>query len=132
LEVSQVRLPLAILALLWLTSSALTESKFDGLWKRAPIVLPDGTVVDPYACFEESDGTIPINGNRYEDAESNCTMSNARNVRGMDAILYDVTCRGEWGSRTQRALLILYRGSGDRERLLMVKPNGAAEFERCN
>ena len=127
-----MRLTLAILALLSWIPSALAEGRFDGLWKRAPIILPDGTVVDPYACFEGSDGTIPIEGNRYEDAESNCTMSNARNVRGMDATLFDVTCRGEWGSQTQRELLILYRGSSDQERLLMVRPNSAAEFVRCN
>jgi hypothetical protein len=112
--------------------SALAEGKFDGLWKRAPIILPDGTVIDPYACAtDEAEGTVPIEGNTYSDAESNCTMSNPVSVRGLDATLFDVTCRGEWGSRTQRELFLLYRETDDQERLLMVRPDGAAEFERC-
>ena len=126
-----MRLPLAIIAVFALTSSALAQ--FDGLWKRAPIILPDGTVVDPYECSTgEVDGTIPIAGNSYWDAESNCTMSNPASVQGMDATLYDVTCRGDWGTRTQRELWMRYRGADSRERLLIVRPNGAAEFEQCN
>jgi hypothetical protein len=128
-----MRLPLAIIALLLLMPSGLAESKFDGLWKRAPIILQDGTVIDPYACSAgEVEGTVLIEGNKYGDAESNCTMSNPRNVRGMDATLFDVTCRGEWGSQTQRELLMLYRDTDDRDRLLMARPDSAAEFERCN
>ena len=127
-----MRLPLAIVAALSLTPPAFAESVLDGLWKRSPIILPDGTVVDPYKCsIGEADGTIPVIGNTYRDAESNCTMSNPTSVRGMDAILYDVTCRGEWGSQTQRELWMLYRGAGDQERLLIVRPSSAAEFERC-
>jgi hypothetical protein len=128
-----MRLPLAVFVVLPLISLAHAESKFDGLWKRAPIILPDGTLVDPYTCStDEADGTVPIDGNRYGDSESNCTLSNPVSVRGMDATLYDVTCRGEWGSRTQRELFMLYRDTDDQERLLMVRPNGAAELERCN
>lgn len=128
-----MRLTLAIIAVLSLMPSALAESRFDGLWKRVPIVLPDGTAIDPYSCSaDEAEGTIPIEGNKYGDPESNCTMSNPVSVRGLDATLFDVTCRGEWGSRTQRELLMLYRDTDDQDRLLMVRPNGVAELERCN
>jgi hypothetical protein len=44
-------LPIAIIALLLVIPSALAESNFDGLWKRVPIVLPNGTAIDPYFLF---------------------------------------------------------------------------------
>jgi len=128
-----MRLTLAIIAALSLTPSALAQSEFEGLWKRAPIFLPDGTVVDPYECSaDEEEGTVLIEDNEYRDAESNCTMSNPRNVRGMNATLFDVTCRGEWGSQTQRELLLLYRNTDVRDRLLIARPDSSAEFVRCN
>ena len=128
-----MRLLLATIAVFSFPPLALAEGELDGLWKLSPIILSDGTVIDPYECSNGgADGTVTIEGQTYRDAEGTCTLSAPVSVRRMDATLFDVTCRGEWGSRTQRELLMLYRDLNDRERLLMVKPNGAADFERCN
>jgi len=102
-----MRLPVAIIATLLLTPLAFAEGEFDGLWKRAPIILSDGTKIDPYECSAgNAEGTITVEGNTYRDAESNCTMSNPIKVRGMDATLFDVTCRGEWGFADRTGTLV--------------------------
>ena len=97
-----------------------------------PIRLPDGSEVDPYNCIpNEPNGAILIQGDAYGEIEGWCTMANPVEVRDMNATLFDVTCRGDWGSRTDRQLFMLYRDQDDRERLLIVDPYGATEWERC-
>jgi hypothetical protein len=122
-----------IVLLGWLcVAGAAGAGEYDGLWKPAPIQVPDGNEIDQYTCDPQVEaGAIPIEGDWYGDPESNCTMSNPTAVRGMEATLFDVTCQGDWGSRTQRELLMLFRDENDEERLLMVTPYGASEYERC-
>ena len=79
----------------------------------------------------EVDGATPIKGDWYGEMESDCTMANPMNVRGLHGALFDVTCKGDWGSQTTRQLFMLYRDQDDHEKLLIVRPRGAETFERC-
>ncbi len=122
----------AAVVLLISTVPTVAENRFDGLWKPVPIELPNGTKVNSYTCTPmEVDGATPIKGDWYGEMESDCTMANPTNVRGLGGTLFDVTCKGDWGSQATRQLFMLYRDHDDRERLLIVRPGGAEVFERC-
>ena len=58
-------------------------------------------------CFPGNDctGPVPIIGNAFSTCEENCVMEEATTVRGMDASLFDVTCRGDSGSYAYRMML---------------------------
>jgi hypothetical protein len=72
----------------------------------------------------------PLTGNKFITCESNCTMSNPVNVRDMDAVIYDVTCSGDWGSRSFRMFISRYV-SGDDVKAVAVGEHGPDELERC-
>ena len=126
-----MRLAFAVLAI-FAAVPALAQNKLDGLWKPAPIQMPDGTEIDPYNCIPmEVDGATPIKGNWYGEMEGDCFMENPTSVRGFNGTLFDVTCKGDWGSRTTRQLFMLYDDVDSKERLLIVGPEGPTVLERC-
>ena len=127
-----MRLLLALFGVLVLISPGWAAGEFDGLWKPIPIRLPGGSEIDPYHCIpSEPNGAILVEGDAYGEVEGWCRMANPVAVRDMNATLFDVTCQGDWGSRTDRQLFMLYRDKDDRERLLIVDPSGSSEWERC-
>lgn len=80
------------------------------------------------ACMGE---LSPIEGSGYDTCESRCRMKNPVNVNGMDAILYDVTCEGDWGSSTERKFFMNYKDVNDTDHALVVETDGAVELLRC-
>ena len=58
-------------------------------------------------CFpgNECTGPVPISGNTFFTCEENCEMEGPTSVRGMDAVLFDVTCRGDSGAFSYRMML---------------------------
>jgi hypothetical protein len=110
-------------ALLVAAAPAFADHHFDGLWKP----LGDAYTCDP----QEVDGATPVRGNWYGETEGECTLANPTAVRGLNATLFDVTCSGDWGSLDRRELFMLYRDQDGNERLLIVGPDGATTFVRC-
>ena len=97
-----MRLALIVATMLVVASPAVADGKYDGLWRPVPILLPGGKTIDPYNCVpQEVDGATPIKGNWYGEMESDCTMENPTDVRGLDGTLFDVTCKAT-GVRRQR------------------------------
>jgi len=85
--------------------------------------------VEPGGCLEED---IRIEGRRYYTCESTCTLTNPVPVRGLDAVLFDVVCNGDWGSRIDREIFLKYRDGFDREKLMNIGRSGAEELVRCD
>ena len=58
-------------------------------------------------CFpgNECTGPVPISGNTFFTCEENCVMEEPTSIRGMDAVLFDVTCRGDSGTFSYRMML---------------------------
>ncbi len=58
-------------------------------------------------CFpgNECTGPVPISGNTFFTCEENCEMQEPTSVRGMDAVLFDVTCSGDSGTFSYRMML---------------------------
>jgi hypothetical protein len=83
-----IRVPLSALFLCALSLSA-TAQGYEGL------------------CFpgNECTGPVPISGNTFFTCEENCEMQQPTSVRGMDAVLFDVTCRGDSGTFSYRMML---------------------------
>ena len=52
-------------------------------------------------------GIVPINDGTFFTCEENCVMEEATLIRGMDALLFDVTCRGDSGAYSYRMMLAL-------------------------
>lgn len=77
----------------------------------APLVL--GTAALALAqdydglCFpgNECTGPVPTTGNTFFTCEEDCVMERPTAVRGMDAVLFDVTCRGDSGAFSYRMMM---------------------------
>ena len=65
-------------------------------------------------CFpgNECTGPVPITGNTFFTCEENCVMEEPTSVRGMDAFLFDVTCRGDSGTFSYRMMMTRVTTSG--------------------
>lgn len=76
-------------------------------------------------------GYMPIENGAYPSCESNCTLLNPTRVVGMDAYLFDVTCKGDWGSRSERMMLMTYPETNGGTAGLAVTERGPQELVRC-
>jgi hypothetical protein len=58
-------------------------------------------------CFQgnECTGPVPITDGTFFTCEENCVMEEATPVRGMDAFIFDVTCRGDSGTYSYRMIM---------------------------
>ncbi|GGL69121.1 hypothetical protein GCM10011392_24440 [Wenxinia marina] len=75
-------------------------------------------------------GDVPISGNTFYTCEENCLMENATPVRGMDAILYDVTCRGDSGTSLRRMMFVrTFSSSGTSA--WVIENGGITPLIRC-
>lgn len=50
---------------------------------------------------------IAFAGNTIDFCEESCTLTGATEVRGMDAALYDLQCRGDYGDIPDARVLLL-------------------------
>jgi hypothetical protein len=53
------------------------------------------------------DRHIPFSGNTIDFCEESCTLTTPVAVRGLDAALYDLQCRGDYGAIPDRRVLLL-------------------------
>ncbi len=57
-------------------------------------------------------GPVPITGNSFFTCEETCVMEEPTSVRGMDAFLFDVTCRGDSGTFSYRLMMARIMNEG--------------------
>lgn len=75
---------------------------------------------------------MPIQDSIFDTCEETCRMTNPVNVNDMDAVLYYVECRGDWGSPpTERRLFMRYEDGDDTTKALVLDDGGVTELERC-
>ena len=89
----------------------------------------DGWCFPSTACTEVP---MPIGNSTFNTCEETCTMKNPVNVNDMDATLYYVECKGDWGSHPiQRMLFMRYIDHDNRSRAVVLDNDGVTELERC-
>jgi hypothetical protein len=70
-------------------------------------------------------GPSPIIGTTFGTCEENCVMENPVQVTGMNATLYDVTCRGDWGTKFDRMLFArISSPNGGIQTVVLTYPSG--------
>ncbi|MCI5078319.1 hypothetical protein [Oricola sp.] len=113
--------PFAVIAL---------ASSFAGVAPSLAIAAdPNGWCLPSDACMGEQK---PIAGNSWNECESSCEISAPVKVRGMNASLYDVECKGDWGSSVYRAMFVFTSNSNGGHDLLMVSNNDLVKLEQCS
>ncbi|WP_156801016.1 hypothetical protein [Oceaniovalibus guishaninsula] len=93
------------------------DSPFDGLWRAAP-TSDCGAVGQP-------GGAIRIEGDKLSGAGTTCRMTAPVDVRGMEAVLYDMICEG--GGGTGRAFFATADDGG----LILVWDGLAFKYTSC-
>ena len=89
----------------------------------------DGWCFPATACTGEA---MPIRDSSFETCEETCTMRDPVVVNGMDAVLYRVTCEGDWGSPEPRRMFFIRLDPIDgKQRALAVSQAGVEELIRC-
>ena len=59
-------------------------------------------------------------------------MQNPARVDGMDAMLYDVTCKEDWGSKPkERMFFMRYTRDNNKSGAVVMSESGATELVRC-
>lgn len=53
------------------------------------------------------DRHIPFSGNTIDFCEESCTLAAPVEVRGLDATLYDLQCRGDYGDIPDKRVMLL-------------------------
>lgn len=81
---------------------------------------------------DDCDGPTPIGREGFSTCESYCTLSNPVLVRGLDAMLFDVSCKGDWGGRDYRMILKEYEDSEGTRRAAMLTSDGVENLVRCS
>lgn len=83
-------------------------------------------------CFQGSGctGPVPITGNSFFTCEANCVMENPVQVRGLDATLFDVTCRGDSGTSYDRLMILRTRTETGRT-VFAIGANGPERLIPC-
>jgi hypothetical protein len=77
-------------------------------------------------------GPEPITAEGFNTCEEFCSLRNPSAVRGMDATLYDVSCRGDSSGSDYRIMIGQYSDEQGNRRAFMVGPDGPKEPERCS
>ena len=89
---------------------------------------PNGWCLPTDACM----GSMkPIRDLGYEECESRCALSAPVEVNEMSATLFDRTCKGDWGARSERVLFIQTKASTGDQQVLMITNEGVEELKRC-
>jgi hypothetical protein len=74
-----------------------------------------------------SEGLLRIEDGVFYGAESECRMTNGLDVRGMDAMLYDMVCTGEGLTWQERAMVMRGADGG----LILVWDGYAFAYPAC-
>ena len=77
-------------------------------------------------------GDEKIENDSFSTCEETCKMTNPTQVRGMDALLYDIVCAGDGSSATStRTLFMRYKDAQEAERAIAANSDGVTELRRC-
>ncbi|PZX18876.1 hypothetical protein LX81_00569 [Palleronia aestuarii] len=96
------------------------DSPFDGIWRANPTARCDYT--------GEDGGALKIEEDVLFGVENQCRMIEPVDVRGMDAILYDMVCEGPDPEWAVRAMLMPAADGG----LILVWNGYAYKYEACS
>ena len=112
---------LALVAALW-PAAAATEgaARFEGDW----------TIGDPSACVVGEDSpnfAFRIRGVVFEGLETRCAMTNPVNIRGMEAVLFDMECEGEGDRWTHRSFMMIDQSGA----LVIINDGFLSVISRC-
>lgn len=78
------------------------------------------------------DRHIPFTGNTIDFCEESCTLTAPVEVRGLDAALYDLQCRGDYGEiPDKRVLLISQEDPMSGSRSLWIDAESTLEIVPC-
>ncbi|MBB4123449.1 hypothetical protein [Martelella radicis] len=89
---------------------------------------PNGWCLPADACM----GSMkPISDFGYDDCEGTCRLGAPVEVVGMNATLFDRTCKGDWGANTERVLFIEIGGPDSNQTAFMLTNSGIEELKRC-
>jgi len=89
-------------ALICVCSAAAQAGPFDGIYR------PNSEFTADWDCktVGADGGALEIKGNKLFGLENTCELADPVNVTGMDAILYNATCRGEGMVDTNRTMIL--------------------------
>jgi hypothetical protein len=78
-------------------------------------------------------GLMRITGNEFDSCDSICRLTKPVQVRGLDAILYDVECKGDWGKRSNRMMFLWYDDVVSKtKRILVIDQHfGSRALQKC-
>lgn len=93
-------------------------------------VLSGGWCVPGNDCI----GPEPISHEGFSTCEDYCALSNPVTIQGFDAMLFDVSCNGDWGEgeRDYRMLLAEYEDHDGTRGAAILTPNGVKNLVRCS
>lgn len=96
--------------------------------------LSDSTALDGDWCVPENAciGPEPITREGFSTCEEFCSLSNPMSVPGFDAMAFDVSCRGDWGGRNYRMMLVEYKDSDGTPGVAMLDADGVESLVRCS
>ncbi|MFV2033589.1 MAG: hypothetical protein ACC631_00510 [Halocynthiibacter sp.] len=112
-------LPVLGVALIFWSGAALA-GQFDGVYRQR--AGADCTKIG------EDGGALKIADNVFYGVQSQCTMTRPVNVRGMNAVLFDMQCSSEGINWFERALFMTAADTG----LIMVWNGYAFKYDRCS
>lgn len=107
-----------VLAAFGLAQPGLAET-FDGLYSQG-----QGAICAP---LEGGSETVRIEKGVFHGIETECRMENPVDVRDMNAVLYDMQCRGDETAWSARALFMAAADGG----LIMVWDGYAFKYDPC-
>ena len=76
-------------------------------------------------------GPEPLTPKGFNTCEERCEMKNPTAVRGMNATLFDVECRGDSSSFDYRLLFVEFTDFDGRQRALVIGRYGPEPLEKC-
>lgn len=107
--------------------------------KPAPIPTPrplssEVNLFDGNWCVPENAcvGPEPISREGFSTCEEFCALNNPTPVMGLDATLYDVSCKGDWGERDYRMILTEYGDFDGTRRAAMLTKDGVENLISCS
>lgn len=104
-----------------------------------PIPTPRPTdstaaILDGNWCIPKDgcDGPYPITRQGFYTCESNCTVTNPTPVQSVDATLFDISCKGDWGDRNYQTIMKEYQDNDGTLRAAMLTPDGIENLVQCS
>jgi hypothetical protein len=85
-------------------------------------------------CFPADDCTgepMPIKHGTFATCEESCEMTNPAKIEGLEATVFDVTCKADHLPEPSHERMIFIHFSGDQELAAVVAEDGITELTKC-